>query len=163
MILTAHSIRVKMENRERMIIDLRGTQFTVFRATINSLGEGTTKLGSLNTQHPSYVPHEGVYFFDRNPQMFHNILDYYSTGEIHIPPAMCAKAVLKEIQFWEIPEDALAPCCWERFSRQMEHQRKLDRMHANMFSGHHIPDMCLRMKIWLFFSDPSSSVLARVK
>ena len=50
-------------------------------------------------------------YIDRNPIVFHCILDYYITGELHLPDAMCSGQVKEELDYWGIGAENIAPCC----------------------------------------------------
>ena len=50
-------------------------------------------------------------YVDRNPYIFHCILDYYITGELHLPDALCSGQVRGELDYWGIGAENIAPCC----------------------------------------------------
>ena len=52
-------------------------------------------------------------FYDRNPYIFGFILDSYRYGTLHLPHDICSSYLQAEIDFWEIPVDALRPCCFK--------------------------------------------------
>ena len=80
-------------------------------------------LGSkLRRQHYKNSPrldlHENAlgtknYFYDINPYMFSFILDSYRYGTLHLPHDICSCYLQTEIDCWEIPVDALRPCCFK--------------------------------------------------
>lgn len=45
---------------------------------------------------------DGSYFFDRNPDLFSYVLDFYRTGELVYPTMISQEAFNKELQFWGI-------------------------------------------------------------
>jgi len=57
----------------------------------------------------------GEYFFDRDPELFRYILNYYRTGRIHMPRDVCLTAFLDELAFFGIRSDVIADCCHEEY------------------------------------------------
>ncbi|KAL5108823.1 Potassium voltage-gated channel protein Shal [Taenia crassiceps] len=55
------------------------------------------------------------YFFDRDPQVFRYILNYYRTGRLHFPRSECVFVYEEELNFFGIRPDALEICCYEDF------------------------------------------------
>ena len=51
------------------------------------------------------------FYIDRNPYIFHCILDYYTTGELHLPDAFCSGQVKGELEYWGIGSQHISPCC----------------------------------------------------
>ena len=52
-------------------------------------------------------------FYDRNPYVFSFILDSYRYGTLHLPHDICSSYLQADIDFWEIPVDALRLCCFK--------------------------------------------------
>lgn len=55
---------------------------------------------------------EGVYFIDRNPNVFEAILDYYRSGLLACPPNVHPDVFTSELGFWgiDVPEDPSEGC-----------------------------------------------------
>lgn len=51
-----------------------------------------------------YDSDSNVYFFDRHPAIFTNILNYFQTGKLHCPRDVCGPMFEEELQFWGIDE-----------------------------------------------------------
>ncbi|KAK5852825.1 hypothetical protein PBY51_006664 [Eleginops maclovinus] len=58
-----------------------------------------------------YSPSEKEYYFDRNPQVFLGVLNFYHTGHIHMMEEVCVFSFSQEIEYWGIQELHLSPCC----------------------------------------------------
>lgn len=75
-----------------------------------------------------YKSEEGAYFFDRQPDVFHAVIKFYETGELHLPLRICTKIVEKEIKFWNIRDIRLEPCCWMVYNSNLSDFRDLHQI-----------------------------------
>lgn len=53
------------------------------------------------------------YFFDRDPEMFRHILNFYRTGKLHYPRHECIQAFDEELAFFGIVPEIIGDCCME--------------------------------------------------
>lgn len=53
------------------------------------------------------------YFFDRDPEMFRHILNFYRTGKLHYPRHECVQAFDEELAFYGIVPEIIGDCCME--------------------------------------------------
>lgn len=53
------------------------------------------------------------YFFDRDPEMFRHILNFYRTGKLHYPKHECIQAFDEELAFYGIVPEIIGDCCME--------------------------------------------------
>lgn len=53
-------------------------------------------------------------FADRNPVIFACILDFYRSGQLHVPHSYCYVAIEEELEYWQIDSSYLAECCATR-------------------------------------------------
>jgi len=88
-----------------LIINARGQLFTTQHNTLTKI-EGCYFSDLLRT-----TPGEdGIYFIDRNPQLFEDILDYLRDGDIYIPEDKTKIVLLKrEAEFYKI-QDIIDKC-----------------------------------------------------
>ena len=82
----------------KMRLNIGGVVFKTHSQTLQRFPQ--TRLAKLTTQDDSYDPDDKEFFFDRNSLVFHGILDYYRTGELHVPHNICAQVVHNELTFW---------------------------------------------------------------
>jgi len=68
------------------------------------------------------------YFFDRDPNSFIAILNYFRTGHLHTPQNVCGNLFYGELKFWGIDEREIQPCCWTNFSNQRECYQALNKV-----------------------------------
>ncbi|KAK7884724.1 hypothetical protein WMY93_027847 [Mugilogobius chulae] len=66
------------------------------------------------------------YFFDRDPEMFRHILNFYRTGKLHYPRHECIQAFDEELAFYGIVPEIIGDCCMEEYrDRKKENQERL--------------------------------------
>ncbi|KAF3701509.1 Potassium voltage-gated channel subfamily S member 3 [Channa argus] len=67
-----------------------------------------------------FSPSDMEYYFDRNPQFFCYILNFYLSGKIHLVDGLCVVSFFQEIEYWGIKERHLDFCCTNKFQELME-------------------------------------------
>ena len=65
-----------------------------------------------------YSATDKEYYFDRNPGVFHCVLNFYLTGHIHVMEELCVFSFNQEIEYWGIQELYLASCCSSWFQER---------------------------------------------
>ncbi|KAA3676532.1 uncharacterized protein DEA37_0007974 [Paragonimus westermani] len=112
-----------------------------------------------------------VYFYDRDPEIFRFVLDYYRTGELHLPSSICGPFVRKELIFWGIDESLIGPCCMPAYMRYDEEKRTKNTLFRDCFEDIDSMQNLVkysrgwkkwRYQMWLFMDHPSSSLPAKV-
>ena len=68
------------------------------------------------------------YFFDRDPNSFVAIMNYYRTGYLHTPKNVCGNMFCEELKFWGIDELEINPCCWTGYSAELDCNQVLDKV-----------------------------------
>lgn len=63
-----------------------------------------------------YRTEQNDYFFDRDPEIFHCILNYFRSGELHLPTSVCGLVIKSELDFWGIDDISIEECCWSRYA-----------------------------------------------
>lgn len=66
------------------------------------------------------------YFFDRHPDIFGVILNYYRTGRLHSPRDICGPLFEEELGFWGIEEKEMEACCWPYYTQHRDAEKNLD-------------------------------------
>ncbi|VDD97580.1 unnamed protein product [Enterobius vermicularis] len=52
------------------------------------------------------------YYFERSPKLFDSIFKHYVSGHLHRPLDVCVEEFRAELNYWNISENAISPCCW---------------------------------------------------
>ena len=150
---------------ERVQIDVGGTLFSINKETLQRYPD--TLLGSI-AHSSEFSQGDNCLYFDRNPELFNTILDYYRNGQVHLPSNICAWVWKSELEFWKIPEIKVSDCCFSIFSKYDERKTTLEYLRA-AFHVSEIPLFNtlssagkLRHQLWMFLDEPSSSKCARV-
>ena len=115
-------------------INVSGRQYETYTHTLTKymktrLGKIACELEGLKSKEEgiSLVKNEeinfdknGNIFFDRPFAPFEAILEYYQTGELHIPSNLCPKSFLKELEFWKIDAECMQHCCRFRYLASLD-------------------------------------------
>ena len=72
---------------DTVVLNVGGCKHETLRQTLQKC-QGSL-LSDLNELSPYYRTDKDEYFFDRPPNIFGAILNYYRTGELHIPTEVC--------------------------------------------------------------------------
>lgn len=113
----------------KIVINVGGVKFETYKSTLRNLPD--TRLAWLTetkSDNPDFDPVTGEYFFDRHPNMFLMILNYYRTGKLHVPSDICGPAFEDELAFWGIDEKQIESCCWGTYSQHRDAQMTLEEL-----------------------------------
>ena len=102
------------ETNKRITINIGGIRFETYKNTLNLIEE--SRLANLSETNSDYDPINNEYFFDRDPDSFQAILNYFRTGKLHAPGEICGNLFYEELEFWGINEQSIQPCCWTKYS-----------------------------------------------
>ncbi len=112
-----------------MKLNLRGMRIEVDSTTVSQRCPGSrlsrliqkelTDIKELDGDNFRKNLTEREFYLNRNPVIFHNILDFYQSGQLHVPSSICASQILDELSFWEIDPEQLAFCCYKRASEEL--------------------------------------------
>ncbi|XP_020907247.1 potassium voltage-gated channel subfamily D member 3-like [Exaiptasia diaphana] len=98
----------------RININVSGKHFS---AKLQSLRKYPNTLLGSEFLRLFYDHGKGEYFFDRDPELFRFILNYYRLGKLHISEIECPGALQDELDFFGIPNSALDECCIGLFTK----------------------------------------------
>ncbi|XP_078233120.1 voltage-gated potassium channel KCNC1 isoform X1 [Pogona vitticeps] len=168
------------EDNDKIVINVGGIRHETYRSTLKTLPG--TRLSWLTEPDAcsnfDYDPKADEFFFDRHPQVFAYVLNYYRTGKLHCPADVCGPLFEEELAFWGIDETDVEACCWMNYRQHRDAEEALDSFEApesqdDEDSGD-LKRLCLQEdgrklgwwacwqpKMWALFEDPYSSKMAR--
>ncbi|XP_030640553.1 A-type voltage-gated potassium channel KCND3 [Chanos chanos] len=144
---------------ELIILNVSGRRFQTWRTTLDRYPD--TLLGSSEKEF-FFNEETREYFFDRDPDVFRSILNFYRTGKLHYPRYECISAYDEELAFFGIIPEIISDCCYEEYKdRKRENaERLMDDMEDNKDSK--LPNMTFRETMWRAFENPHTSTMALV-
>ncbi|KAK3084878.1 hypothetical protein FSP39_020654 [Pinctada imbricata] len=154
---------------DRIKINVGGSVFEIFRKELMQYPD--TLLGSLSTKVGSSDDVQSMFFFSRNPETFNNILDFYRHGKLHFASGNCGAALHDEIDYWQLPLDAICECCVQEYFRYEKEMEQIKVLKAAFEESDLTYDaqQVLRSRrvyifnaIWKFLDQPYSSKFAQV-
>ncbi|XP_054473551.1 potassium voltage-gated channel subfamily D member 3-like isoform X2 [Anoplopoma fimbria] len=152
-----------MDNSKRkdelIILNVSGRRFQTWRTTLDRYPD--TLLGSSEKDF-FYNDEIKEYFFDRDPDAFRSILNFYRTGKLHYPRQQCISAYDEELIFFGIIPEIIGDCCYEEYKdRKRENLERLqDDQEEN--KDMKLPHMNFRETMWRAFENPHTSTMALV-
>ena len=151
-----------------MKMNLRGVYFEVNIAGLERSQYSRLSRLSLGEEK---VPLDGrgCYFYDRNPAIFHCILDFYSTGTLDIPEQYSCNVVKEELEFWELEPTFLSEKCLIRYEEERAFLKCVDAVdaykdrYAILAEGAWCKGLAAKTrKLWNFLENPKASVFSLV-
>ncbi|MGH0179822.1 UNVERIFIED_CONTAM: hypothetical protein FKN15_018455 [Acipenser sinensis] len=108
---------------ELIILNVSGRHFETWRTTLDRYPD--TLLGSSEKEF-FYNEETKEYFFDRDPDIFRSVLNFYRTGKLHYPRYECISAYDEELSFFGIIPEIIGDCCYEEYKdRKRENAERL--------------------------------------
>jgi len=146
---------------EKLVINVSGQRFETWQNTLEKYPD--TLLGS-NEKDFFYDEVLKEYFFDRDPEVFRHILNYYRTGKLHYPKQECLTQFDEELAFFGIMPDVIGDCCYEDYrDRKRENAERImdDKSDDEEQKGDLVLES-LRERMWRAFENPHTSTPALV-
>ena len=113
-------------------LNLRGTKFQTYREKFNVIPG--SRLANLSPCDKNYNSDKNEFFFDRNPYLFHYILDIYDLNGLHLPRNVCSNVMRRELEFWKIDMTVLQNCCMRAYYADDEDVKIYDEIVASIES-----------------------------
>ncbi|XP_040003760.1 potassium voltage-gated channel subfamily D member 2-like [Xiphias gladius] len=144
-----------------IVLNVSGTKFQTWRDTLERYPE--TLLGSSERDF-FFQEESNEYFFDRDPDIFRHILNFYRTGKLHYARQECISAYDEELAFFGIIPEIIGDCCYEDYKdRRRENQERIqDDEETDPTNELVFPDMSFRESMWRAFENPHTSTMALV-
>ncbi|KAK3789805.1 hypothetical protein RRG08_036098 [Elysia crispata] len=99
---------------ETIIFNVGGTRFETYKSTLRAIPSSPLSKDSFLEKY--YRPDHLDYFFYRDPAVYHCVLNFFCTGELHLSSETCGPVVKSELDFWGVNELEIEECCWHKYS-----------------------------------------------
>ncbi|XP_077386513.1 A-type voltage-gated potassium channel KCND3-like isoform X2 [Festucalex cinctus] len=144
---------------ELIVLNVSGRRFQTWRTTLDRYPD--TLLGSSEKDF-FYNEETKEYFFDRDPDAFRSILNFYRTGKLHYPRHECILAYDEELTFFGIIPEIIGDCCYEEYKDRK--RENLERLQDDQEENKDVklPHMNFRETMWRAFENPHTSTMALV-
>ncbi|XP_061642084.1 potassium voltage-gated channel subfamily D member 3-like isoform X3 [Phyllopteryx taeniolatus] len=144
---------------ELIVLNVSGRRFQTWRTTLDRYPD--TLLGSSEKDF-FYNEETKEYFFDRDPDAFCSILNFYRTGKLHYPRHECISAYDEELTFFGIIPEIIGDCCYEEYKDRK--RENLERLQDDQEENKDVklPHMNFRETMWRAFENPHTSTMALV-
>ncbi|XP_030404102.1 potassium voltage-gated channel subfamily D member 1 [Gopherus evgoodei] len=147
---------------EILVVNVSGRRFQTWQNTLDRYPD--TLLGSSEKDF-FYDEDSQEYFFDRDPEIFRHVLNFYRTGHLHYPRHECIQAFDEELSFYGIIPELIGDCCLEEYrDRKKENAERLaeDEEAESATDLSLPPDSTVRQQLWRAFENPHTSTVALV-
>ncbi|KAK7884557.1 hypothetical protein WMY93_027680 [Mugilogobius chulae] len=150
--------RQLLKSDEILYVNVSGVRFQTWKNTLDRYPD--TLLGSSEKEF-FFNEETQEYFFDRDPEMFRHILNFYRTGKLHYPRHECIQAFDEELAFYGIVPEIIGT---EYRDRKKENQERLaeDTEATEGADAPLPPDSTPRERLWRAFENPHTSTMALV-
>ncbi|KAM9328571.1 A-type voltage-gated potassium channel KCND2-like [Pholidichthys leucotaenia] len=144
-----------------IVLNVSGTRFQTWRDTLERYPD--TLLGSSERDF-FFHQESNEYFFDRDPDIFRHILNFYRTGKLHYPRQECISAFDEELAFFGIIPEIIGDCCYEDYKdRRRENQERIqDDEEIEQNNDLVAANLSFRETMWRAFENPHTSTMALV-
>lgn len=107
------------------------------------------------------------YYFNKDPFIFNQILNYMSTNELHLNKNECVASIRNELNYWKIDDNLIKLCCKRNYNEFIhlidDYENKINDLIDEQYSIEEF-GTCLasfRFHTWNLLTNPESSLLAR--
>ncbi len=162
----------------RIVLNARGTKFEILLKSIAAYSNDS-RLGKLYVH---YLNKENLFelcddfdqdclelYFNRDPEFLKIVLNYHSTGQLHVSKSVCPVYVKQELEYWMVDAANINRCCKTDFDESIsainehikEQENALEKLaEKDIFNANHLPE--LRKKMWNILERPETSKIAKV-
>ncbi|CAH8831076.1 unnamed protein product [Trichobilharzia szidati] len=144
---------------QKIIINVSGRRFETLKSTLEKFPD--TLLGSDEKDY-FQDPVSKEYFFDRDPELFRYIMEYYRSERLHLPKDSCVTAYHEELLYFGIMPEIMGDCCYEEYLDKYRENKERQQEDKEDTSDEEQPLTCFRDKLWRAFENPQASTLAVV-
>ncbi|XP_074643299.1 potassium voltage-gated channel protein Shaw-like [Tubulanus polymorphus] len=146
---------------QRINVNITGKKYEILKTTLQKFPN--TRLAKLDETQENYDGEKDEYYFERDPTVFESVINYYRTGELHVPLSLCGPVVKTELEYWGISDRNIERCCWPHYS-QFQTQKtsllKYEKSTVYQVNSTNVPYTRFgrwRHAAWIFLENPQSS------
>lgn len=152
------SLKSSNSSDDTIVVIVGGVKHETCKSTLMTL-PGSRLTGLMDTETP---PTEVC--FDRHPEVFTHVLQYYRSGKLHCSTNLCGVLLEEEFAFWGISISDVEPCCWAAFQKHRDAAEALAQIDPSEKNSdpREKSSKPWQSKLWALFDDPYSSTLAMV-
>jgi hypothetical protein len=161
------------DDGDKVTVNVGGKKFLTRKSTLRNV-PGTT-LATLDETSEHYDVLAKEYYFDRNPFLFTYVLDYYRTGNMHLPRNVCASSIREELKFWDLGDGCISECCRKFYFDELDDYTTYELIKDEFYSlptYNGASSNCnltiesrlqeFRRRAWVFIDNHESSIPAKV-
>uniref|UniRef100_A0A914W3Y6 BTB domain-containing protein n=1 Tax=Plectus sambesii TaxID=2011161 RepID=A0A914W3Y6_9BILA len=149
-------------------LNVGGSSFSLRSATIRNRADGfLCWFSSIDhqcrlQQSDGYLKATEEYFFERSPHLFTPIYQFYTTGVIHRSAGTCAEELIAELNYWNIPQSAIAECCADSYGDSSDDVKDFCELNEKEDDFHGLKFAKQRKVIWNMIENPNTSKCAQI-
>lgn len=144
---------------QKIIINVSGRRFETKKSTLDKFPD--TLLGSDEKEY-FLDPISKEYFFDRDPEFFRYIMEYYRSEKLHLPKDSCVTAYHEELLYFGIMPEIMGDCCYEEYLDRFRESKERQIDDKEDLLEEEKPLTTFRERLWKAFENPQASTLAIV-
>ncbi|KAK3713153.1 hypothetical protein QZH41_010045, partial [Actinostola sp. cb2023] len=173
-----------ISSHDRIVLNIGGSRFELLWCLVESMH--LTRLEKLHkcltmgsgweNFCDGYDKGKDEFFFQRDPVVFNNVMNFYLTGKIHIPRTVCVEYFQSEIEYWGISLKDVDECCHHHYQQEVEVVDNMRKIKSVFQRNIALAMSCdrklsikpqatwprLRQSVWDLFENPKSSQAAKV-
>ncbi|CAH8444289.1 unnamed protein product [Schistosoma curassoni] len=143
----------------KIVINVSGRRFETRKSTLEKFPD--TLLGSDEKDY-FQDPVSKEYFFDRDPELFRYIMEYYRSERLHLPKDYCVTAYHEELLYFGIMPEIMGDCCYEEYLDKYRENKERQQEDKEVVSEEEQLSTNFRDRLWRAFENPQASTLAVV-
>ncbi|CAI2723203.1 unnamed protein product [Schistosoma spindalis] len=144
---------------QKIVINVSGRRFETRKSTLEKFPD--TLLGSDEKDY-FQDPVSKEYFFDRDPELFRYIMEYYRSERLHLPKDYCVTAYHEELLYFGIMPEIMGDCCYEEYLDKYRENKERQQEDKEDASEEEQLATNFRDRLWRAFENPQASTLAVV-
>ena len=166
-------------NLNQLVLNISGFKYEILIKKLNQIQSSrlekiyhANSIEVINDLCDLFKPNENELYFDRDPSIFNNILNYYRSGKMHVLDNVCPIAFKDELEFWGLNEIVVENCCSLKFfikkEEVLEEIKKFtpnENINELQEKKNVIKKNCyfaIKEKIWDILDRPETSNIAKV-